>query len=316
MNGKPEVSVVMSVYNGAPDLARTMDSILSQEGVDFEFIVVNDGSTDQSAQILNKYAQRDSRLRIIHQENAGLTRALIRGCDAARGEFIARQDAGDFSLPGRLKNQVALLREHGDCVLVSCWTEFIGPQGELLFTVRGTGAASSPINILSKDVELTVLDGPTSHPSTMFRTRQYLQCGGYRTEFYIGQDWDLWYRLASLGTFCTLQKTLCICRFTLGSVSSSWKLEQTRFGQLSKNAMLMRERGMSDEPALAEARQLLSSLKRKVTRHDKSAANYFIGKCLLKNRNEAAIGYLMSAIKEDPLHLRAWISLTLSVFAR
>ena len=70
----------------------------------------------------------------------------------------------------------------------------------------------------------------------------------------------------------------------------------------------MRERGMSDAPALAEAR-LLSSLKRKVTRHDKSAANYFIGKCLLENRNEAAMGYLMSAIKEDPLHLKAWISL-------
>src|SRR5215472_5045758 len=102
MNGNPEVSVVMSVYNNAPDLARTLDSILSQEGVDFEFIVVNDGSSDQSGQILNKYAQRDSRLRIIHQENAGLTRALIRGCDVARGEYIARQDAGDFSLPDRL----------------------------------------------------------------------------------------------------------------------------------------------------------------------------------------------------------------------
>jgi len=312
MNGNPEVSVVMSVYNNAPDLARTLDSILSQEGVDFEFIVVNDGSSDQSGQILNKYAQRDSRLRIIHQENAGLTRALIRGCDVARGEYIARQDAGDFSLPDRLKSQVALLREHGDCVLVSCWTEFIGPRGEFLYTVRGTGAATSPINILSKKAELGVVDGPTSHPSTMFRTKQYFQCGGYRSEFYCGQDWDLWYRLASLGTFCTLQKTFCICRFTLGSVSSSWNQEQTRFGQLSKNAMLMRERGMSDEPALAEARLLLLSLKRKVTRHDKSAANYFIGKCLLKNRNEAAIGYLMSAIKEDPLQLRAWVSLAWS----
>jgi glycosyltransferase involved in cell wall biosynthesis len=312
MNGNPEVSVVMSVYNGAPDLAPTIDSILSQQGVDFELIVVNDGSSDQSGQILNEYAQRDSRLRIIHQENAGLTRALIRGCDVARGEFIARQDAGDFSLPGRLKSQVALLREHGDCVLVSCWTEFIGPQGEFLYTVRGTGAASSPINILSKETELGVIDGPTSHPSTMFRTKQYFQCGGYRSEFYCGQDWDLWYRLASLGTFCTLQKTLCICRFTLGSVSSSWKNEQTRFGQLSKNAMLMREKGISDEPALAEARQLRSSFKRKVTRHDKSAANYFIGKCLLRNRDEAAIGYLISAIKEDPLHLRAWISLLMA----
>src|SRR6516225_9750261 len=140
MNGKPEVSVVMSVYNGASDLAVSVDSILSQEGVEFEFIVVNDGSTDQSGQILNEYAQRDSRLRIIHQENAGLTRALIRGCQAVRGEFIARQDAGDISLPNRLQSQATLLREHHNCVLVSCWTDMIGPKGEFLYSLRGTGA--------------------------------------------------------------------------------------------------------------------------------------------------------------------------------
>ena len=78
--------------------------------------------------------------------------------------------------------------------------------------------------------------------------------------------------------------------------------------------MLMRQRGMSDEFMLAEARQI--QLKRRVTRRDIAAENYFIGKCLLDNRNEAAIEYLVSAIKEDPLHLKAWISLTRSVFVR
>src|SRR5438445_3821400 len=92
MNTYPEVSVVMGVYNGASHLAATLDSILSQDGVELEFIVVNDGSTDESAEILNCYASRDSRVRVIHQDRAGLTRALISGCDAARGEFIARQD--------------------------------------------------------------------------------------------------------------------------------------------------------------------------------------------------------------------------------
>jgi glycosyltransferase involved in cell wall biosynthesis len=309
MNSKPEVSVVMSVYNGASDLSATMDSILSQEEVDFEFIVVNDGSTDESGQILNDYAKHDARLQIIHQKNTGLTRALIRGCDVARGEFIARQDAGDVSLPDRLKNQIAVIREHEGCVLVSCWTDVVGPKGEFLYTSRGTGLASNPVNILSPQAEWGVIDGPTHHSSVMFRAKQYALCGGYRREFYFGQDWDLWYRLASLGSFCTLQKTLYLCRFALGSISSSWKNEQTKFAQLSRNAMLMRESGASDESVLVEARQLLASLKRQATRHDKSAANYFIGKCLLKNRNEAAVGYLMSAIKEDPLHLQAWISL-------
>src|SRR5450759_1549651 len=119
MSRNPEVSVVMSVYNGASHLAATLDSILSQEGVKFEFIVVNDGSSDKTGQILNDYAQRDSRVRIIHQENTGLTRALIRGCDAATGEFIARQDAGDASLPGRLARQLDVFRNNPHVVMTS-----------------------------------------------------------------------------------------------------------------------------------------------------------------------------------------------------
>ena len=76
---------------------------------------------------------------IIHQENTGLTRALIRGCDAARGEFIARQDAGDISLPGRSKSQLAALRDREDSVFVSCWTDVVGPKDEFLYTSRGGG---------------------------------------------------------------------------------------------------------------------------------------------------------------------------------
>ena len=313
MNKYPEVSVVMSVYNGASHLTATLDSIFCQEGVEFEFIVVNDGSSDKSGQILHDYARRDSRLRIIHQENTGLTCALIRACQVARGEFIARQDAGDISLPGRLKDQVLVLRERGDCVFVSCWTDVVGPKGEFLYTTRGTGSASCPVNILSVEAEGGVLDGPTRHSSVMFRSKQYALCGGYRPEFYFGQDWDLWYRLASLGTFCTIQKRLCVCSVTLGSISASRKQEQERFGRLSRKAFLARQAGLSDQPVLEEARQLLSAIVTEASpRQDRAAANYFVGKCLLDNRNLAASDYLMSAIKENPLHLRAWIGLARS----
>ena len=315
MNRKPEVSVVMSVYNGASDLPLTLESILSQERVEFEFIVVNDGSTDKSSQILNEYAKRDSRLRIIHQENTGLTRALICGCNVARGEFIARQDAGDVSLPRRLKNQTALLRKYPDCVLVSCWTDMVGPRGEYLYTLRGTGAASSPIDILSSGSEWGVIDGPTSHPSTMFRAKQYFQCGGYRSEFYYGQDWDLWYRLSSLGTFCMLQEPLCICNVTLGSISAAEKAKQGRFARLSHKAWLSRQAGLSDRPFLEEARQLLSAVEKRANpRHGRAATNYFIGKCLLDNHNGAAFNYLLATVKEYPLHFGAWVNLMRSVF--
>jgi glycosyltransferase involved in cell wall biosynthesis len=310
----PEVSVVMSVYNGASDLAVTLDSILSQEGVEFEFIVVNDGSTDKSGQILNEYAQRDIRVRVIEQKKMGLTRALIRGCSAVRGEFIARQDAGDISLPGRLESQVAVLREQQGCAFVSCWTDVVGPNGEFLYTSRGTGFASRPVYILSPQAKWGILDGPTHHSSVMFRAKQYVLCGGYRSEFYFGQDWDLWYRLASLGTFCTLQKRLCVCSITLGSISASLKVEQERFGRLSHKAWLARQAGLSDQSVLEEARQLLSSLKKRSNpKRERAAGNYFLGKCLLNNRNKAASGYLLAALKEHPLHFGAWINLTRSL---
>ena len=169
----------------------------------------------QQVKFWTRTRRRDNRVRVIHQENAGLTRALIRGCAAATGDFIARQDAGDVSLPGRLKSQVAVLRDREDCVFVSCWTDFVGPKMNF-YILREGRALQQPINILSSQAEWGVIDGPTSHPSVMFRTKQYTLCGGYRPEFYFGQDWDLWYRLASLGTFCTLQKTLCVCRITSG----------------------------------------------------------------------------------------------------
>src|SRR5262249_13606755 len=122
MSLNPEVSVVMSVYNAASCLAATMDSILSQDGVELEFIVVNDGSIDETGEILDKYTRRDPRVRIIDQENTGLTRALIRGCGVARGEFIARQDAGDLSLARRLAVQRDVLKTNKSIVMTSCAT--------------------------------------------------------------------------------------------------------------------------------------------------------------------------------------------------
>ncbi|MGH9760030.1 MAG: glycosyltransferase family 2 protein [Blastocatellia bacterium] len=97
MNEVVDISVVMSVYNGEDHLAESVDSILDQKGVSLEFIVVDDGSTDKSGEILADYSRRDSSVRVLSRENQGLTRALIAGCAAARGKYIARQDVGDIS---------------------------------------------------------------------------------------------------------------------------------------------------------------------------------------------------------------------------
>src|SRR5882672_1865903 len=102
MSDNPDISVVMSVYNDAAYLSDSIESVLRQDGVSFEFIVIDDGSTDQSGSILNKYAANDPRLRVVHQKNQGLTASLIVGCSMARGRYIARQDSDDISFSGRL----------------------------------------------------------------------------------------------------------------------------------------------------------------------------------------------------------------------
>ena len=108
----PAISVVMGVFNEAAVLAPTLDSILAQTERDFELIVVNDGSTDpRVGEILAEYARRDARLRVLTQANAGLTRALIDGCARASAPWIARQDADDVSLPGRLAALFPVNRE-------------------------------------------------------------------------------------------------------------------------------------------------------------------------------------------------------------
>ena len=140
MSSLPDISIVMSVYNGADRLRETMESVLSQEGVSLEFIIVDDGSTDGSDVTLGNYARHDARVRILHQENQGLTRALIRGCEAAKGKYIARQDAGDISLPFRLHLQKAVLDQHEDCAFVSCWTSDDWPEGRVsLHDARAKG---------------------------------------------------------------------------------------------------------------------------------------------------------------------------------
>ena len=113
----PKVSVVMSVYNSEPFIRDAINSILGQTFQDFEFIIINDGSTDGSLQIIQSYG--DSRIRITSQENLGLTKSLNKGIGIARGEYIARQDADDISEPSRLEKQVAVLEQNSRAVLVS-----------------------------------------------------------------------------------------------------------------------------------------------------------------------------------------------------
>jgi len=301
----PMISVVMGVYNGAGTLAATLDAILAQTYSDFDCIVVDDGSTDDTPRILAAYAARDSRIRVVAQQNAGLTRALIAGCAAAQGTYIARHDAGDLSSPRRFALQSDLLNADSELAFVSCWTEFAGPDLEPLYAARGTGLAVRPIRMIDLRNEHGVADGPTSHPSVMFRRDAYIRAGGYRPQFYYGQDWDLWYRLAEEGTFQIVPEGLYTARVTPDAISSASRATQERMASLSRMALFARSRGESEELILEEAARIKPV--RGMTTRARADGLYFIGEALRRNGDPRARRYLRQAIAIWPPSLKAWI---------
>ena len=310
MTAEPTISVVMSVYNGADTLRDTVESVLSQEGVDFEFVIVNDGSSDASASMLDSFAAADDRIRLVHQANQGLTKALINGCAIARGKYIARQDVGDISLENRLLIQKQALESAPELSFVSCWTEFCGPKREFLSISKGTGRAKLPVEIISLSEAHGVIDGPTTHLSVMFRKDRYDDVGGYRRQFYFGQDWDLWYRLGAVGKFQMIEKVLCQFRVAPNTLSGRYRNLQQEIAKLSHQMLVRRHNGQPETDLLELARKIrpaenASSISAGV----KAAGLYFIGEQLRRNADNRCESYFREALSVRPTMLRAWLRL-------
>lgn len=300
----PLVSVVTAVYNGERYLRESLESVLAQAGVSFELIVIDDGSSDATPTILEELAGTDPRVRWIRQENTGLTGALIRGCQMARGEFIARHDADDVSLPGRIAAQVALLRAHPSVALAACWSRALGPVGEVLYEVERPLTAAQPSPYVEHG-----RDGPPGHGTAMFRAADYRRVGGYRAEFYFAQDIDLWLRLCDHGTIAFVPRILYAFRMSEQCISTDHTPLQRRYGQLAYQCRDERRRGVGETERLKEAAALRPQRSGAGLRRRARHGSYFIGRCLLRQRDARAIAYFWDCIKANPGHWRSWLSL-------
>ncbi len=308
----PDISVVMSVYNNAETLPAALNSILTQEGVTLEFIVMNDGSTDGSAAILDEAARQDSRLRIVHQENTGLTRALITGCALATAPWIARQDADDISLLGRLKAQLNRALQADKPIMVGCGAECRAPGQEFMFSVLPpTGPDEFRKRILCDGQNI----GP--HGSLFCSRHAYEAVGGYRPQFYYAQDLDLRMRLAAHGRVVSIPEVLYAYTFSPDSISAHAIKRQVEFRRLIQAASAARSRGKADETYLAQAEQLSQAIHAdKDLPQQYFAGNYFIGACLLRNNPRQAVPYLRQALACRPWSLRALLRLSQAVWRR
>lgn len=222
-NKTPIVSVLLPVYNGERHLTAAVESILRQSYSDFELLIIDDGSTDNSADIISRF--RDPRILLYRSEsNLGLVAALNLGLSLARGKYIARMDADDISLPERLARQVSVLDARSEIGVCGCWWRSIDEKGKILTEQRlpiGANECRSWFYLYGEQ--------PIGHPCVMYRTRLVKDIGGYESKFRHAEDFRLWTRLVGNSVaMVNIPEFLFMYRVHAAQVSAVQRDEQRR----------------------------------------------------------------------------------------
>jgi glycosyltransferase involved in cell wall biosynthesis len=242
MTDPPVISVCMPVYNTDPYIAEAVESILAQSYRDFEFIIIDDGSTDRSLAILEGYAAQDSRVRLSSRPNAGYLVRLNEMLDMARGDFIARMDSDDVAMPERFTRQIEFLNAHPEVVAVGSRILAIDSDGDPLLEF-----CKVPDHEGIDRAHLEIRGGYINHPAAMIRTGAIRAVGGYRGAYWPGEDVDLWLRLAEIGRLANLPETLLKYRQHLESTGYTRQaIQQNRWQAAAFDAH--RRRGLPLPP--------------------------------------------------------------------
>ncbi len=292
----------MPVYNAAPYVESAVKSITAQTVSDFEFVIVDDGSTDESWAILERLAAVDHRLKLISRPNRGIVAALNDGLAVAQGTFVARMDADDLAYPDRFARQLAYLAANPRCVAVG---------GAVLQIDRDSapiGVSRWPTDAAAIEADLLVGRGGIPHPTAMIRAAALNRVGGYRPEHEWVEDKDLWLRLAEVGTLANLAQVVLAYRLSETSVCGLRGTEQARRLQRLL-AETYRRRGI-DEPvpefATAAARGRIAGAVRRKWIRTAARQGYY----------ETAGRHARRLLREAPLSPATWTTLATAAIAR
>ena len=220
-------SVLLPVYNGGEPLREAIESILSQDEPDFELLIVEDCSTDDSAAVIRSYAQADSRIRaIFHERNAGIAVTLNEGLREARSDLVARMDHDDVALPNRLSTQIRFLRTHPQVAVAGSFVYHMGRTPQLDRLIRLPVEHEGIMDRLPKNNCLY-------HPSVMLRRDPILSLGGYRAGLYNAEDYDLWLRTSRVYRLANIPVPLLRYRFSATGLTLGKKWQQVLYTQMA-----------------------------------------------------------------------------------
>lgn len=236
----------MAVYNGARFLDHAINSIRGQTYGDFEFIIVDDGSTDATSTILSGHAGADPRIRILSQENRGLIESLNRGFAAATGKYIARMDADDLAKPYRLERQLDFLTENPGIALVGGAIEVIDTEKQVLDTIR---LPSHPELVRH---HMRKLGCALAHPTVLFRRSILTEVTGFRKAYRYAEDYDLWLRMLEKFDLANIEDVLLSYRRHSASISIRNAKQQALSALCARTTAQLRLRGSPDPTSSIE----------------------------------------------------------------
>jgi len=308
---KPAITVLMPAYNAGKYIGEAIASVLQQTFADFELLIVNDGSTDNTLDVISSF--NDERIVVIHQSNKGVAEALNTGLKQARGTYIARFDADDVCYPERLQKQYDFLISHPDYVLVGSDADYILEDGDFLFHFKCI--AHTHAGVMDK----LYFYCPFIHPAVMYPKDVVIEADGYSSDAHNFEDYLLWTNISKSGKMGNLPEALIKYRLNPSSVTIDERWRGKRFRDLKRMAI---KRGAI---TIAEGNEILAIIKKQDTRKIKEgsyhalsgkkylAENYQLSKA--RAHIKKAIGlhplrwdnYLLYAVSYLPVKLILWL---------
>jgi glycosyltransferase involved in cell wall biosynthesis len=260
MHKRTPISVLMTAFNAASFIEEAIHSVLAQSCRDFEFIIVDDGSTDNTLELITSF--NDPRIVCLSQENRGIAAALNYGLREAKGEYIARFDADDICYPHRFEKQYQFLQKNRDHIIVGCSVDYIDEHGEFVFTYAPPGFKNEEIQAVKKKT------CPFIHSGVMYRKDIVLKKGGYNEHAHCFEDHLLWLAIVEEGKAFNFREPMIKVRLNPGSVSIDERWRPRAFHRIKTRAI------ESQSISVQDGRQLLKIIAGQNVKEIKEGAYY------------------------------------------